>query len=181
MFNLDRFTKAPAIYDIAKLNYINGQHLRLLSPETLLAEVSKGIPSDHPFHRETHEWKLNCVNVFKEKINLPSEILPFLTILFETHISDEKDYLEAKSWETTPKIREYIGLELTKINSSGRKYVTADELNLWSEHIKGELKIKGKPLFMGMRAVLTHQAHGTDLKFIIPLTNIDILLERIKI
>jgi hypothetical protein len=34
---------------------------------------------------------------------------------------------------------------------------------------------------MGMRAVLTHQAHGSDLKFIIPLTPLEVLEKRIKL
>ena len=32
---------------------------------------------------------------------------------------------------------------------------------------------------MGMRSVLTHQAHGPELKLIIPLTPIEILDKRI--
>lgn len=180
LFNLDRFIKAPAIYDITKLNYINGQHLRKLPLETIVNEVEKTLPAEHLFHKQSMEWKLNCVNIFKEKMDFFKDLAPLVTILFETIISDEKDYLEAKSWETTPKIREYIKGELQSIKASGKTFVSADELNRWSEHIKGELKIKGKPLFMGMRAVLTHQAHGTDLKFIIPLTPIDVLLERIN-
>lgn len=180
VFNLDRFTKAPAIYDINKLKFINGQHLRLLSNEAIVNEVSKLAPSNHPFHQQSIEWKNQCVQIFKEKMEFFQDLIPLMTILFETHISDEKDYLEAKSWETTPKIREYIASELKKIKSAGRVFVTLEEFNAWGEHVKGELKIKGKPLFMGMRAVLTHQAHGTDLKFIIPLTPIDVLIERIK-
>jgi glutamyl/glutaminyl-tRNA synthetase len=59
--------------------------------------------------------------------------------------------------------------------------VTEEDLNTWSNHVKGELKIKGKQLFMGMRSVLTHQAHGPELKFIIPLTPIEILEKRIHL
>jgi len=179
-FNLDRFTKAPAIYDILKLNFINGQHLRLLSNENILLEAEKLISKDHPFHLQNQEYKVQCIQIFKEKMNFYQDINLHLPLLFETHISDEKDYLEAKSWETTPKIREYILSEVTKISELGRKFVTLEEFNLWGEHIKNELKIKGKPLFMGMRAVLTHQAHGTDLKFIIPLTPISVLMERLN-
>lgn len=33
---------------------------------------------------------------------------------------------------------------------------------------------------MGIRAVLTLQAHGSDLKFIVPLTPIEVLEKRIN-
>ena len=48
-------------------------------------------------------------------------------------------------------------------------------------HVPKLPNIKGKQLFMGIRSVLTHQAHGPDLKFIIPLTPIEILENRINL
>jgi glutamyl-tRNA synthetase len=181
LFNIDRFTKAAAIYDITKLNYINGQHLKHLPMDVIMTEVEKVVPKESPYHKQTNEWKLACVTIFKDQINFFSDIVPHLNILFETHVSEEKDYLEAKSWETTPKIRDYIKSELLALKSSGASYVPVETFNAWGDHVKGELKIKGKPLFMGMRAVLTHQAHGPELKFIIPLTPIDILINRINL
>jgi glutamyl-tRNA synthetase len=179
LFNLERFTKAAAIYDVAKLNFINGQHLRALPHEAILVEVEKTIPTDHPFHKMELEWKLQTVSVFKDKINFFQDFATHLDILFTTAVSDSAEYLEAANWETTPKIREYLEGEINIAIVAGKKFVTIDDYNIWSEHVKGELKIKGKQLFMGMRSVLTHQAHGPDLKFIIPLTPIEILEKRL--
>lgn len=181
MFNLDRFTKAPAIYDIKKLNFINGQHLRKLSNEDLLVEIEKVVPADHPYHKMDHDWKVACNNIFKEKIDLAHEITTHLDVLFSTEVSTEADYLEAKSWETTPQIRGYLEGEINKAKAAGKKFVSEEDLNSWSNHVKGELKIKGKQLFMGMRSVLTHQAHGPELKLIIPLTPIEVLEKRIHL
>lgn len=180
VFNLDRFTKSAAIYDITKLNFINGQHLRLLPHEVLVSEIGKVIPQDHPFHKMTHEWKMTCVGFFKEKINFFAEIIPHIAVLFFTEDNDTDDYKEARSWETTPKIQEYLAGEIAKASAEGKKFVTEADYNLWSDHVKGELKIKGKQLFMGMRAVLTMQAHGPDLKHIIPLTPIEVLAKRVN-
>jgi len=130
--------------------------------------------------QQTSDWQIQCVNIFKEKMEFFSDLNNLVTILFETHISDEKDYLDAMTWETTPKIKEYLKAEVLKIKTAGNNFVSLEAFNGWGEHVKNELKIKGKPLFMGMRAVLTHQAHGTDLKFIIPLTPIDVLLDRLN-
>lgn len=181
MFNLERFTKAPAIYDIKKLDFINGQHLHRLPAETILTEIGKVIPVEHPFHKMEYDWKIACVNVFKEKLNFFQDITQHLGVLFSTEVSDDPEYLEAKLWETTPRIREYLATEIAKIKEAGKAFATEEDLNLWSNHIKGELKIKGKQLFMGMRSVLTHQAHGPELKLIIPLTPIDILEKRIHL
>ena len=41
LFNLDRFNKAAALYDIEKLKWVNGQHLRSLDDESLIDEFKK--------------------------------------------------------------------------------------------------------------------------------------------
>ncbi|MGZ3809124.1 MAG: hypothetical protein ACXVCE_13635, partial [Bacteriovorax sp.] len=170
-----------AIYDVIKLNYINGQHLKALPLETILTEVEKTIPTDHPFHKMEHEWKLSCVTIFKDQINFFQDFAAHLDVLFTTSVSDSAEYKEARAWETTPKIREYLAAQIATAKASGKKFVSVDDYNAWSDHVKGELKIKGKQLFMGMRSVLTHQAHGPELKFIIPLTPIEILEKRIQL
>ncbi len=180
LFNLDRFTKSAAIYDIVKLNHINGEHLRLLSTEKLIEEVSKILPTDHPFHKMDSDWKTRCVTLSKEKMNFYSDIVPLLKLYFDCEVSTEADYVEARSWETTPQIQAYLKGEIAKARAAGKKFVTEAEYNEWSNHVKGELKIKGKQLFMGIRAVLTLQAHGSDLKFIVPLTPIEVLEKRVN-
>ncbi len=180
MFNLNRFTKAPAIYDIHKLNHINGEHLRRQPLEKIVSDVEKVLPLDHPFHLQSADWKLACMNLFKDKILLYTELSDYLKILFENVVGEDADYLEAKSWETTPLIKAYLAGEIAKEKALGKKFVTEADYNNWSNHVKNELKIKGKQLFMGMRSVLTLQAHGPDLKFIIPLTSLDILETRLK-
>ena len=179
-FNLERFTKSAAIYDIVKLNHINGEHLRLLPTETLINEVEKVLPTGHPFFKMDVEWKVRCVTLSKEKMNFFGDIIPLLDLYFGSEVSTEADYIEARGWETTPKIQEYLKGEVTKAVASGKKFVTEAEYNEWSNHVKGELKIKGKQLFMGIRAALTLQAHGSDLKFIIPLTPIEVLEKRLN-
>lgn len=180
MFNLDRFTKSAAIYDIVKLNHINGEHLRLLPTDTLISEVEKVLPAGHPFLSMDHDWKVRCVTLSKEKMNFYNDIIPLLDLYFGCEVSTEADYVEARSWETTPQIQAYLKGEVEKAKAAGKKFVTEAEYNEWSNHVKGELKIKGKQLFMGIRAVLTLQAHGSDLKFIIPLTPIEVLEKRLS-
>jgi glutamyl/glutaminyl-tRNA synthetase len=48
------------------------------------------------------------------------------------------------------------------------------------ESVKKEMGVKGKPLFMGVRAALTGHDHGPDLKFLIPLTPVHVLKKRIQ-
>ena len=91
-------------------------------------------------------------------------------------VTSSEELSDIMSWETTPAIKDYI---LKELNASSDEFVSADNFSAWMDYCKKELKIKGKPLFMGFRGVLTGQNHGPDLKVLIPLTPINILKKRI--
>ena len=176
-FDENRFNKSPAMYDIAKLNWTNGQHLRMLNDDDLLAHAEYVLDKEHYFHQQPTKWKLECLNLFKEKIEVITEIEGMINenILNESvKITPELD--EILSWETTPQILDYVKAQIEQVSG---EYVSEEEFNAWMDFCKNELKIKGKPLFMGFRGVLTGQNHGPDLKVLIPLTPIEILKKRV--
>lgn len=178
VFNLERFSKSHAIYDLDKLKWINGQHLRNKENDVLIKDLEGHVSHGHFFHKQTGEWKNTCIELLKEKISLYSEFEKLVDefILNESpKLNDEAK--EALSWETTPQIRDYVSEQL-KDREEG--FVTGDELGEWMNYCKKEMKIKGKPLFMGFRVVLTGQNHGPDLKVLIPLTPIHILKKRLQ-
>lgn len=181
IFDLSRFNKSPALYDIQKLNYFNGQHMRKLDPKKLVEYCSTGIEESHSFHAQTQEWKEKCLDFFKEKVNLPTELSAHLDVLFNiTPAGDQTEVAEVNSWETTPVIKEYLKSQIQLLIDNGQTYPSEENFNDWSEHVKKELKIKGKQLFKGMRVALTHQAEGPDLKNIIPLTKSELLIKRFQ-
>tara|TARA_R110002072_G_scaffold276051_1_gene437330 strand:+ start:60931 stop:62379 length:1449 start_codon:yes stop_codon:yes gene_type:complete len=184
IFDLTRFNKSPALYDVAKLNFFNGQHLKLLTGDELLKYCEVSIPTDHSFHSQEKEWKIRCLEFFKEKVNLPSELSTHFEVLFNTaptiSSEDREELKDILTWESTPIIQQYLKAELEKLKAAGVEYPTEEHFNEWSNHIKKELKIKGKQLFKGMRAAFTHMTQGPDLKVVIPLTNVELLLTRFQ-
>lgn len=178
IFDEKRFNKAPAMYDIEKLKWTNAQHLKLLTDDELLDHALEILPKDGLFYSHPREWQVTCLKLLVEKIQLISEVEPMLKDLMtkvEYTATTQTD--EIKSWETTPKIAEFIKSELDKKTD---EFVGADDFSDWMNHCKKELSIKGKPLFMGFRYVLTGQDHGPDLKVLIPLVPVKILKERLK-
>ena len=177
-FDEKRFNASPAMYDIEKLKWTNSQHLRLMSADDLLKHAKEVINKDHYFHTQPESWQRQCLELYKEKISLIKEIETKVDeeiLKAEIEINDTlKDIL---SWETTPQIGAYLKTELAKIEA---KHVEGTKLDQWMEHCKVELKIKGKPLFMGFRACLTGHDHGPDLKVLIPLTSTNILKQRLN-
>lgn len=175
VFTLDRFNKSPALYDIKKLNFFNEQHLRAKSDEELVALCDRDLPRDNPFHAQTKEWKLGFVALFKEKVQLTSEFDPFALDLFSEEVDSSDEFREIFTWESTPALKSYLEGELANYEGA---HLTAEVLDGWMNHLKKELKIKGKPLFMGTRAVLSARAHGPDLKALLALTPVSVIRKR---
>lgn len=175
VFSLTRFSKSHAIYDIDKLRYINQQHIKMLTDDELHARASEFI-TDEFYQKQTKEWQLTFLNLYKEKIHVFSELNDKVKEVISESVEMTDDLKEILSWETTPQIKDYISGELNSFTGS---IVDADTFSAWMDHCKTALNIKGKPLFMGFRGVLTGQNHGPDLKVLIPLTPVEVLKKRI--
>lgn len=176
LFDMSRFNKAPALYDIEKLKHFNGEHLRKLGSDELVAYLSSGLDESHPLFSMTTEKQTACLEFFKEKVNLPSELESHLEVLFAESLEADDEVKDVQSWESTTVIRDYIKGELSSLEDD---YITSEHFDQWTNHIKKELKIKGKPLFKGIRVVLTTVAQGPDLKVILPLTKTSLLKKRV--
>ena len=186
VFELDRFSKAPALYDPKKLDHFNGHYLKQLVGAELKNYLEKSFDSNSKYFQQDESWRIRFCELIKEKINLPSEGESYLQLIFESKNSEDKNeesdpqYQEALNWESTPKISEFLKEKLKTCKAKGESFVTIEEVTQWMNTLKKEHKIKGKLLFMGMRALLTGQSHGPDLKGLISLTPVENLLKRLE-
>lgn len=178
IFDLKRFSKSPALYDMNKLNFFNGQYLRNLPNEEIVRHFNKVIPSDHPFNKQDEAWKNSFAELLKEKIQTFPEILEKLSLVFSSELENSEEMTEIKGWETTTTICQYLQDSLK--DEADDSYIDEEKINGWMTHLKKELKIKGKPLFKGLRAVLTGRADGPDLKKLVSLTPVSFLKSRVS-
>lgn len=179
LFDLTRFSKSSALYDVQKLNFFNEQHMRNLSDDQWLKKVEEALPKDSVFHQQNTEWKQNFAALYKEKIQVAPQAQEKIDDIFEERVNlQDPDLKEALSWETTPALFQYISDDLATISDDEK--VSVETVEKWMGHLKKELKIKGKPLFMGTRAVLTGQTHGPDLKLLVSLTPVRVLKNRLS-
>jgi glutamyl-tRNA synthetase len=177
IFNLDRFSAHAAMYDLEKLKWVNGQHIKKMATADLLKLVEE-LPETEFLKKQTPEWKALVIENAKPYVHFLGEIPTFINNMFLKESFEMTEALkDILSWETTPKIIDYIHDEVNKVTTS---FITEAELNGWMDHVKKELAIKGKPLFQGVRATLTGQDHGPELKLIIPLTPVSVLKKRVS-
>jgi glutamyl-tRNA synthetase len=186
VFSLNRFNKAPATFDLEKLNHVNGQHLKKYSSEEIVKMANAFLPLDSFFHQQKDDWKLEFIKLVREKISKVSEFEEYVKRIFSEMVlpgSDSPELLEVKnvlSWDTAATVKKYFGKKLENFRASGIEFVSATQFKEMLEELKSGHNIKGKNLFMGSRVALTGEVHGPDLQILIPLTPIKILIQRIQ-
>lgn len=176
VFSLERFSASSAMYDLEKLKWVNAEHIKKMDNASLIKLVESE-PETEFFRKQTDSWKNDCVELLKRYAQFVPDFPKLVNELILKDDPEKTDVLkDILSWETTPKILSYIAEEVNKTSS---EFITEAELNLWMDHVKKDMGVKGKPLFQGVRAALTGHDHGPDLKFLIPLTPVNVLKNRI--
>lgn len=177
IFGLDRFSASSAMYDLEKFKWVNGQHIRKMNNEDLIKLIEE-LPGSEFFKTQTTEWKSAALDRYKQNVHFITDIPKLIEEqILSTQIEMTDALKEILSWETTPKIIDYISSQVENYPSP---FISEGDLNNWMDHVKKELGIKGKPLFQGVRATLTGHDHGPDLKVLIPLTPVNVIKERMK-
>jgi len=179
LFGLDRFSAHSAIYDIVKFKWVNGQHLKKMGTPELVAMIEATCTGEAVdfFKKQNAEWKTKTVEILKQQpIEFITDIPRLIQeMILDTTLESGEQIDEIKTWESSAKIHQFIK---DKIDNYGSDFISETDLNAWTESLKKDLGIKGKPLFMGTRFALTGKAHGPDLKILIPITPLNIIKNR---
>lgn len=178
VFGLERFSAHAAMYDLEKLKWVNGQHLKKMSNEDIIKLLAT-IPEAEQFNQQEEAWKLSAVNLLKQYADFVTDIpKKVCEMIINENIEMKPELQEILGWETTPRIIEFISAEVSKLGDTA---ISEAQLNGWMDQLKKDMGIKGKPLFQGVRAALTGHDHGPDLKLLIPLTPVSVIKKRLSI
>lgn len=164
-FSMERITKSAAIFDNAKLRWMNGQHLRSLPDKELTQMCGKflekaGILAEHegPFVED-------AVHVLKGGLEVVSDAGKGLTDLLSYPLEeslksfDVKEIVEDNLQEIAMAIlAAYDSGELQDAIKNGH-----DGWQKWIKSLGKSLKRKGKRLFMPIRLLITGKTVGPDI------------------
>ncbi len=175
-FSLSEFSKSPATYDTTKLDNFNGRHMRMLGAKELVDYVSRTFSDIKDFSLQDQTWKEKTCRFFASRVNLPSEMIPYVKSIFENTSEDSEELKTILSSELGRKIRGHFAEKLSRIQQS---FVDESQVEAWINDCKNIFGVKGKSLFMVIRAVLTRQTEGADLKTLISLIPVKSLKARL--
>ena len=156
--DLDRITKSAAVFNIDKLNWMNGCYIRQATVERL---TQLAIPyfKRKNFPIADAEKITAIVSVLQEKIDYLEQIADQAIIFFQEKVNIEN--AEAKSMirqDSTQKIFWSFLRELDVI-----EHIDRDIFRRIMKAVQTETGIMGKNLWMPVRIALTGFMHGPDL------------------
>ena len=98
-FSLDRVNKAGAVFNIEKLNWLNGEHLRKLSGETLLGYLREELNnSDYAEQDLSDDHLLHIIEAMRERVIFVKEFISSCTYFYERPKNFDESVI-AKRWD----------------------------------------------------------------------------------
>lgn len=176
-FDLDRVSKSGAVFDVEKLNWMANQYFKALPLSDAALMVSKQmeqeglrVPPEAP-----EGWLENVVSLFQDGMTCAHDFIHLAQTFFQTHIEWEE---EARILLRDESARAVVEAYLHRSRQAAEW--TADASRARFKEIQAELGVKGKQLFMPVRAAVTGQVHGPDLQKTIWLLGRDVVVERLS-
>ena len=178
-FSMDRVAKNPAVFDIDKLNHINAQYLKKLSPESLLDMALPHLRSTGyvggDISAQQRQWLAGVVAAVRNHISFAAQITDHIDVFFNDQYEFESD--EARQVLLDGDIPAVFAAFTVKLNAL--EMVDSQSVQGVLKSITKELKLGGKKVFMPVRIALTGKMHGPELIDLIPLLGKERTLARI--
>lgn len=176
-FSLNRASRSPAVFDIDKLNWMNGVYIRQSPPGRIAALAvphlkETGLIDDNVDMR----WLEKAVASVQEGISYVAEIVEPLRIYFGNVVEPKNDeaaaVLKAQGvYDLLQRFKELVE-QAQNIDETFAKEVF--------NQLKNDTGLKGKSLFMPIRVALTGRCHGPEMVTIIPLLGRNLILSRLE-
>ena len=179
-FSMKRVSANDAVFDIEKLNWINFQYMKQLSPEELLELTLPFIINagyiTGPLSDEKKEWLKKVVWFVRDHLYYGAQTPENVKIFFEemSTITD-KEMLDIMNRETSKMIIKSFAEKLSDLDTFNESSIKDVFSNLMKES-----GIKGKAAFEPVRIALTGEIHGPGLYTLIELFGKEKTIQRLK-
>ncbi len=179
-FSLERVSKAGGVFDVNKLNWVNGHYIRESSVERItdlaipfLIEEGYITETDA---KERYDWLKDLVAVLQDRISYVAEIKEKALIFFKTEIELKDD--ESKDLVKVDHLPQLLDVLKTKVEEV--EVIDEDFGKTVFKEIQKETGIKGPNLFKPIRVVLTGEVQGPDLPLVMKVLGRENILKRIE-
>ncbi len=179
VFSLERVSKSPAVFDPDKLNWLNGCYIRVSSTERLAALAvpflqKAGYVSDPPSAQE-QEWVAAVVELARDYVSCLEEIPEHAGKYLDEEYTYSEEAKEVLSRDGVAGLLEALAEE------AGRaERLTAATAPALLKAAGKKAGLKGKDVFVPVRAALTGSTQGPDLPKVMAVIGKESVLRRLK-
>lgn len=154
-FSIENVSKNPAVFDIKKLDWMNGYYIRNLTVEKLTELIIPFLQNKELIHKKmTKDVRSKIeeiVPIIQERIKLLSDVIPLTDFLFKEEIEIEESALkDVIKTENKDKIIDSV---ITRLNSL--KDFSKEKIEKTLREMLDELSVSARKAFMLIRVAIS--------------------------
>ncbi|OYD06559.1 glutamate--tRNA ligase [Paludifilum halophilum] len=178
-FSLHRMSKAPAVFDTVKLRWMNNHYIKESSLERIvdlaLPHLIRAGRVSPDLSDEAKSWVTRLVSLYREQLDYVAQIVDLTEMFFREDVRYAEAAKEVLRQEQVPQVmKAFIG-QIEQADD-----FSPDTVKTLLKAVQKETGYKGKQLFMPVRAAVTGEVHGPDLKETISLLGRDTVAGRLN-
>ncbi|MDN5353453.1 MAG: nondiscriminating glutamyl-tRNA synthetase [Candidatus Cloacimonadota bacterium] len=172
-FSLKRISKAGAVFNVEKLDWMNGQYLRNLSLDRI-AEAAKPFFAEAGLDTSNTEKYKKVIDLVRGRVHTLQQI-PNAAIVFYQQPQLDAAKQEVADKESSQQVYKFWLEKLPNLDIDSSK-----QINTAIKEISQETGVKGKNLYMPLRVALYGDFHGPEIPELIQILGKDETLARVE-
>ncbi len=162
MFDANRLSKSPAVFDTNKLAWMNNHYMKKAELDRVIAlalpHLQRAGRLPESLSDQQRVWLEELVALQQEKMVAASDIVPLSDLFFLDELDLDEEAKTVLANEQVPTVLKRFGEVLEELEA-----FTVEGIQASIKQVQKDTGCKGKQLFMPIRAALTGQTHGPDL------------------
>lgn len=157
-FDIFRMSKSPAVFDLVKLNWMNGVYIREMEL-TELVQAAQPFLHNYPFEISDKEKLMGALALVREGVETLSQLPEALEPFFRPQIQlADGEAIEISAKDSSQKIYWAFLRALQNYDN-----FDSGTFRLIMKQVQKETGMMGKDLWVPIRVALTGKVHGPDL------------------
>lgn len=178
IFDADRLSKSPAVFDTDKLKWMNNHYIKQADPsriaELAIPHLQKAGKLPASLTAEDREWAKRLIALYQEQLTCAADIVELTELFFKPELELDEEAQAVLAEEHVPQV-----LAAFKGQLEAAQALDSESIKQMIKQVQKDTGFKGKQLFMPIRVAVTGQTHGRDLNETLSLLGKEKLLQRL--
>ncbi|MFD2925258.1 glutamate--tRNA ligase [Halobacillus naozhouensis] len=161
-FDSDRLSTSPAIFDPAKLKWMNNQYVKALDLDSVvdlaLPHLVEAGRLSETMTEDDQSWARELISLYHEQLDYGAQIVELTELFFKQEIQYDEAAMDVLKGEQVSEVLDTFKKKLAELDDFSPANVKAQ-----IKATQKETGHKGKKLFMPIRVATTGQTHGPEL------------------